>query len=162
MKNITKEFDAAFHGGRKLFILTWPQTTGKMDYTEVFHFFSLSCKNVAVGLEHHADGGEHIHAAAHFEKAISLPKLLKLCQKTWPTHLNVNIQQAKCFHCCWNYCIKDGCFHIKGEAPLTCQLKTGAPKVRSLKQVKKYLSSLSEIEHEMIMDRNRSYLDTLC
>lgn len=99
------------------YIITWPQTTGKMTYNQVYHWFNKACDDFIVCKENHKDGGEHIHCAARFNKKISKQVLLKLVQNTFPENKNVNIQVAKCFHCCWKYCKKDGFFLEKGVMP---------------------------------------------
>lgn len=144
------------------FILTFPQTTGKITFEDVYNYVEIACDNVIVCKEFHKDGGEHIHVACSFNKKISKDVLLKLLQKTFPLNQNVNIQVAKCFHCCWEYCKKDGVYLEKGESGPCLKERLLKKKAMSEEEVVKIVtdwfeeSVLNELKLEFEKFKNKT------
>lgn len=124
----------------QLWIITWPQTTGYMDYTKVFDTLLPSCNRLVVCQEFHKDGAEHIHAALETVNGITKTKLLKEMIGLYPERANLNVQKAKCFHCVWEYCKKDGTFLSHGPDPVC---KRGTLRKRKI--------PMTQVEHERHM-----------
>lgn len=156
LENFVEEFDTEFHGPRKTYFLTWAQSTGKLDYKDVYDFLKEMSTHLIVCLEHHKDGAEHVHALAILRKrGLSKAALLKLCQARWPELSNVHIRKARSAWHAWHYCKKEGTFLASSTE---CPIKRGKAKARSLKKI----LTLPITERQNIMDAQYEYLWDLC
>lgn len=135
----------------QMWIITWPQTTGYMHYTKVFDTLRPSCSRLVVCQELHEDGGEHIHAALETVHGITKSRLIKEMIKLWPERANLNVQKAKCFHCVWNYCKKDGTFSMYGTEPVC---KRGNTKRKIPMSQLEHEKHMSDWIHELFLKEN--------
>lgn len=155
MEEIVEEFKTDFHGPRKVYFITWPQSTNKMDYKQVYETFDdekvthrIVCK------EYHKDGGEHIHAMVIFAgKGISKSMLLKFCQSEWPQISNVHVRKARSPWHAWEYCKKDGCYIQSSENPIRMSKKS-----KSIRELSKRIKSYSAFDKLIALDNSKDYL----